>query len=191
MQNTYEIDNLKTLGLFSNPLRRQIFEVIISRPLSAKEIGEKLGINFAKLYYHLNLMEKAGIIQVEDERIASGITEKYYRAIAKQIQIAPNLLSSGINSGKQSINQVLLSTLETTEKDIERSLHAQYAELEEDTNVIFISRQLSYLTDEQANKFYEKLNFLIKEYESENRENSDLRSFALMIAFYPSYYFEH
>lgn len=191
IHNTYEIDDLKTLRLFSNPLRRQIYEAIIPRLLSAKEIGEKLGINFTKLYYHLNLMEKAGIIKVEDERIVSGITEKYYRAIAKRMQIAPNLLSSGTDREKQSINQVLLSTLETTEKDIERSLHAQYAELEEDTNVIFISRQLSYLTDEQANEFYEKLNSLIKEYESENSGNSDMQSFALMIAFYPSYYFEH
>ena len=190
MQNTYEIDNLKTLRLFSNPLRRQIYEVLVSQSSSAKEIGEKLGLNASKLYYHLNLMEKAGIIKVEDTKIISGIMEKYYRAIAKRIQIASDLLLSDTDTGKKNINQVLLSTLEATEKDIKRSLNALYAELEEDTHVIFISRQLSHLTDEQTNEFYEKLNSLIKEFESENTGNSDMQSFALMIAFYPSYYFE-
>ncbi len=190
LPNVYKISDLKSLRVLSNSLHRQIFEALISQSLSAKQIGEKLGINSTKLYYHLKLMEKIGIIKVEDTRIVSGIIEKSYRAVARQLQIDPSLLTSDSDSGKENINQILLSTLETTKKDIDRSLHAHYAELEQDPHVIIISRQLSRLSDEQANEFCEKLNSLIKDFERKNTNSPDLHSFSLMIAFYPNYYFE-
>lgn len=190
LQNMYTISDLRSLRVLANSLHRQIFEALISQPLTAKQIGEKLGINPTKLYYHLKLMEKVGIIKVENTQIVSGIIEKSYRAVARRLQINPSLLASDSDSGKENINQVLLSTLETTKNDIDRSLHAHYAELEQDPHIIIISRQVSHLSDEQANEFCEKLNSLIKDFEGKNTNSPDLQSFALMIAFYPNYYFE-
>jgi predicted ArsR family transcriptional regulator len=190
LPDLYTISDLKSLRVLSDSLHRQIFEVLITQSLSAKQIGEKLGINSTKLYYHLKLMEKAGIIKVENTQIVSGIIEKSYRAVARRLQIDPSLLTSDSDSGKENINQVLLSTLETTKKDIDRSLHAHYAELEQDSHVIIVSRQLCYLSDEQANEFCEKLNSLIKDFEGKNTNSSDMQSFSLMVVFYPNYYFE-
>lgn len=190
LPDVYTISDLRSLRVLSDSLHKQIFEVLISQSLSAKQIGKKLGINSTKLYYHLKLMEKVGIIKVENTQIVSGIIEKSYRAVARRLQIDPSLLTSDSDSGKENINQVLLSTLETTKKDIGRSLHAHYAKLEQDPHVIIISRQLSYLSDEQANEFCEKLNSLIKDFEGKNTNSSDMQSFSLMVAFYPNYYFE-
>jgi hypothetical protein len=85
---------------------------------------------------------------------------------------------------------VLLSTLDTTRDDINRSLHAHYNELEQDSRCIIISRQLSRCTDKRADEFCERLDSLIKEFGDTNSNSLDLQAFALTIAFYPSYYFE-
>ena len=184
------ISDLKTLKLISDPLHRQIFEALISQSLTAKQLSKKLGLISTKIYYHLKLMEEAEIIQVVDTQIVSGIIEKSYRAAARRLQVDPNLLAPNSDSGKENIGNVILSTLDTTREDIYRSLHAHYAELEQDPRMVFISRQLSHLTDYQADEFCEKLDSLIKEFEHANSGSPDLQTFALTIAFYPSYDFE-
>jgi len=51
-------------------------------PATVKELAGALDVAPKSLYYHVNLLEKHGLIRVVDTRLVSGITEKRYRATA-------------------------------------------------------------------------------------------------------------
>lgn len=190
LPTTFSIDDLETLKIIADPLRGQIFEALILQPLTVKQIAKKLNVAATKLYYHVKLLEKIGLIQVIDTQLVSGILEKHYRATAQRLKFDPNLLTTASNSSKDDINTVLLATIDTTREDIARSLKAHYSELDQDTRCIMISRQLSRFSDERADEFCQRLEELIKEFSDADAKSNKMQTFALTIAFYPSYHFQ-
>ena len=186
----FSINDLETLKIISDPLRGQILEALILQPLTVKQVGERIGVTATKLYYHINLMEKHGLIKVVSTQIISGIIEKSYRATAQRIQINSNLLSPVSDTDKDNINTIVLSTIETTREDMLRSLQSHHADLEQDNRCIMISRQLSHFSGERADEFCQRLDTLINEFRDADTELTNDQTFALTIAFYPSYYFQ-
>lgn len=195
MDTIFTITDLETLKVISEPLRAQLVEVLVAEPLTVKQVADKLGLAVSKLYYHVNLLEKHGLIQVVDTRIVSGIIEKQYRAVASKLDVDKNLLNFATDEGKETINAIINSTIDLTREDLLRSLQARYFELEQQTAVhrpraILITRELSRIPDERADEFIEQLNTLIKSFGNEDTNDSTLRTYALTIAFYPSFYFK-
>jgi DNA-binding transcriptional ArsR family regulator len=189
VDSSFVIGDLDTLKVISDPLRGQILEALVFEPMTVKQVAEKLGVAPTKLYYHIRVMEKHGLIKVVETRVVSGIIEKQYRATAPRLKVEPSLLTSNSDTGKENINTVLLSTIETTREDILRSLQARYFELEEDTRCMLISRQLSRFSDKFADEFCQRLDALLKEFSNANTDSADMQTYALTIAFYPSFYF--
>lgn len=187
------IRDLDTLKVIADPLRTQILEVLILQPLTVKQVAEKLGLAASKLYYHVNLMEKHGLIRVVDTRVVSGIIEKTYRAAATNLDIDPSLLAFTTDAGKDNINTVLVATIDTTRDDILRSLQARYFELEQGAGQrsrrVVVTRQLSRIPDERADEFAARLDALLKEFNAADTDSPDLQTYALTVAFYPSFYF--
>ena len=60
---TMMINDLESLKVFSDPLRNQIMEILAPEKLTINQIAKKLGLAPSKLYYHINLLEKHGLIQ--------------------------------------------------------------------------------------------------------------------------------
>lgn len=185
----YVIKDLETLRVVSDPLRAQILETLILQTLTVKQVAEKLGVGAMKLYYHIRLLEKHGLIEVVNTRVISGIVEKYFHATAQRLTVDPSLLASDSDAGKENINTVLLSTIDTTRDDILRSLQARYFELEDDSPIILISRQLSHIPDKRADEFCQRLEALLKEFGDADNKSTDMQTYALTIAFYPSFHF--
>ena len=76
-----KITDLESLKVLADPLRLSILEYLM-KPSTVKRIAEKLGKPPTKLYYHFNLLEQHGLIQLVDTRVVSGIIEKHYQATA-------------------------------------------------------------------------------------------------------------
>ena len=60
------ISDLDTLKVVSDPFRVQILEVLVHEPQTVNQVAEKMGLAPSKLYYHFNMLEKHGLIQVVD-----------------------------------------------------------------------------------------------------------------------------
>lgn len=86
------INDLETLKVLADPLRLSILDHV-QAPSTVKVVAQRLGRPPTKLYYHFNLLEKHGIIQVVETRIVSGIVEKQYQATARRYRLAYGLLS--------------------------------------------------------------------------------------------------
>lgn len=77
----------------SSGLRMRILQVC-RRPSSVREIARFLDMPVTRLYYHTNLLEEAGFIEVVHTRKSGARLEKVYRVAARTITPGPELLNT-------------------------------------------------------------------------------------------------
>ncbi len=191
--HTYIIRDLELLKVIADPLRNQVFEALVLQPLTVKQVADQLGLATSKLYYHINLLEKHSLIRVVDTRVVANMIEKYYRATACNLDVDPALLSFSTDEGKDTINTLLTSTIDTTREDILRSLQAHYLDLEQGAEQhprrVVVTRQVSRIPEERVHAFQERLVALLEEFKAADVASDDLQTYAFTVAFYPSFYF--
>jgi DNA-binding transcriptional ArsR family regulator len=88
-------EQLKALG---HPLRLRILETLgagAEEHLTNRELASKLGVDPGHLHFHVRMLLKSGLIE-----LAGGGQgrEKPYRAVARTVRVAPELLASGLTS---------------------------------------------------------------------------------------------
>lgn len=76
------VSDLETLKVTADALRLRLIDLLRQRPATAKALAAVLETQPRSLYYHLNLLERHGLIRVVETRLVSGIQEKTYRASA-------------------------------------------------------------------------------------------------------------
>ena len=87
-------DQLKALG---HPLRLRVLEALgeSEDPLSNRELAQRLGVDPGHLHFHVRMLLRAELIkQVPSEKGR----EKPYRAAAKTLKVAPELVSAGAST---------------------------------------------------------------------------------------------
>ena len=67
----------------ADPLRMRIIGLLNDSDggMTANELGERLGMNPNRLYYHLRILESAGVIGVVDTRASGRMVERVYDQI--------------------------------------------------------------------------------------------------------------
>lgn len=192
---TFTIADLDTLRVVADPLRNQIVELLIMEPLTVKQVAERLGLAPSKLYYHIGLLEKHGIIEVAETRMVANLQEKDYRAAAHAFHIAPELLSFGTSAGRDTLTSLIISTMDTTREDFLRTVQARTLSLEqgksEQLRHAILTRETARVPESRLPEFMDRLETLIKEFSAaDSDDDSEPRhNYAFTLAFYPSLYF--
>ena len=190
------IKDRETLKVIADPLRAQILDTLRVEPLTVKQVANRLGQVSSKLYYHFNLLEKYGFIRVVETRQVSNMIEQTFQSVASKLDIAPALLSTATDEGKDSVYELVRSTLDATREDILRSLPARFFDLEkgavQNPRSVVLNRQVCILTDECAVEFTERLHALINEFDELQvpAGTPGAMHYGLAMAFYPSFYCE-
>lgn len=189
----FTIEDLETLKVVADPLRTQILELLTVEPLTVKQVAERLGLTASKLYYHVNMLEKHGLIRVVSTRVIANVIEKQYRAEAVDYDVAPALLSFSSESGQANINTLVQVTIDATRDDILRSFQARAFDLGHGAPAqprrVVLSRQLSRIPEDMAEAFRDRLEALVREFSAADEAGAATQTHALTIAFYPSFYF--
>ena len=190
------VHDLETLKILADPLRNQILEVLAPEKLTINQMAEKLGLSPSKLYYHINLLEKYGLIREVDSIVKANIIEKVYWISAYECKMDDNLCNFSTPEGQQSVMTAMVTPIDSTREDILRSLEARATALdqgaEEHPRQVVIYRELRAMSDETADKFAERIKVVLEDFEHfEGEEDSgDSHVRALTVAFYPSFYYE-
>jgi len=194
--STYTIRDIGTLRVITDSLRIQILELMIQEPQTVNQVADKLGLAPSKLYYHVNLLEKHGLIQVAETRTVANIIEKVYRAVARNIDIDPSLFTFRTEEGKEAFNSTITPILDTTREDLLRSLQARAFQLdqgaEEHPRGVIVTRDISHLSEKRVKEFMERLTKLQNEFYEADQGAPSLESpnYALTLVFYPTFYFK-
>ncbi|MCE7984096.1 MAG: ArsR family transcriptional regulator [Caldilinea sp. CFX5] len=184
-QAEFVIQDIETLRAISDPLRIRLLE-LMAQPQTVKEIASQLGVGKTKLYYHLNLLEKHGIIRVVRTRVVSGIIEKSYQVTAFSYRPAKELLLPGAEGAQQGI-AIVESILDATRADLSHGLKTGQLALgkEAQERQLLLGRVVMSLTPEQATSFYERFAALLTEVSQYEKPATGGQTYSLTVAFFP------
>lgn len=122
MKDILVLRELEQIKAISHPYRVEVFECFEGdQPQSAKQIAEKLGEPHAKVNYHIKSLLKVGILELVDERVKSGIIEKYYLPAAKALVIDKSFVQNLDDDMVQTMNQASISFFEKISEDYYRA----------------------------------------------------------------------
>lgn len=169
----FVIEDLETLKVLTDNLRVRILRTFGREPRTVKEIAERLDMPQAKLYYHVNMLEKHAIIKVVETRIVSGIIEKLYSVAAKSYRPGAGLLSAVAPSDEQSQMEAMLhSVIEAAREDLRHSLAKGKASLDDQALLaqkVQIAYRTLYLTPDALEEFHREFEALLKRTGSQAR----------------------
>lgn len=188
-QPEHTIDNLETLKIYFDPMRIKIVHALAKQARTVHEIADELNIPFTRLYYHLNLLEKHGIIRVVETRaLAGAVEENYYRVTAHMFVIDRKLMTIRPDDSESGLELLLDTVLENTRRDIRESINDGVIDLEKrapEPDALLIRRGFSYLTEDQARHFSERILALMQEITLAQNQHEG-QYYAMVMAFYPS-----
>src|ERR1051325_11268097 len=94
MLDTLTIDRPEQLKALGPPLRLRVLEELGSRgeSLTNRELAQRLGVDPGHLHFHVRMLLNAGLIELAER---SGGREKPYRAVARHVRVAPELITTG------------------------------------------------------------------------------------------------
>jgi DNA-binding transcriptional ArsR family regulator len=185
----HTITTLEALKVFSDPLRQQIIEALLDGAKTVKQIASELELAPTKLYYHVNLLEEHGLIQVTETRIVSGIIEKHYVAAAREYYIERSLLTPGQNMSDEGLAIALDAMIEPIRTDIQKSMQQGLIDTSENApehRKFRMWRAMSELSDADAAEFYARLEKLVDEFNGSKAEGVENHHYGLLIGIYPA-----
>jgi DNA-binding transcriptional ArsR family regulator len=90
----YEAESLEQLRALADKLRIRIFNLLAQEPMTVTQVGKALATAPAKIHYHVRELERVKLVRQVYTREKSGILEKYYRAVARDLSVPRSLVTS-------------------------------------------------------------------------------------------------
>ena len=122
LADTFPIENLEQLRVLADPLRMRILDQLVQRPMTMSQLGDAFGESTAKMHYHVRELEKFGFIKLVEKRERGGFIEKYYRAVARDVRVPPDLLHT---SSSSELARPIQDYFEKISQEVMRSITLQ------------------------------------------------------------------
>jgi len=193
---SYRISDIEQVKALAHPLRMRIIEALAaSEPMTTKQVAKSLGEKPTRLYHHVDLLEKTGLIRLTHTRQNRGATEKYYEAIARQFQADTHLFSEESTVDQESALRPMIRTVfDNTLSEMLRLLDTHRADklLEDEGLLSYVEM---HLTQEQIDEVQQKLKDVLAHLQSyedpeSGTDDEGLRKYRLTMAHYPLDRFE-
>lgn len=187
LQDEYIIDNTDTMKVIADPLRLRILRNL-RRPRTVKDVAGRLDLPPTKLYYHVNLLEKAEMIRVVETNIVSGIIEKVYQVTARSFRLAEDLLMDPATH-RSGFSDMVAAIFDDVRGELVRAVESGVLNNKPDENDYdTIWRAEARLTKAELTEFHERLVAWAKEIGERaqaNRERLDLPKHSILVVFHP------
>lgn len=180
----------RDLKLLAEPTREFIFNALVPEPRTATELGELLGCPTTRLYHHLKLLEKHGLIMVVAQRLVSGIVERRYRAVAQRLRLDRSAFGADM-PGNERLQSILSYVFDQARSDVEKSHAAGLIDLAlkpPAPGALMAYRHVLKLTAEDRDRLIDQLHRIYDEYEKLSQESVPEQGefIGLVLAAYPT-----
>jgi DNA-binding transcriptional ArsR family regulator len=181
-----EVEDIAVFEVLNNPTRFRILRRLVE-PKSARDIAEELDVPPTRLYYHFNMLEEAGVIEVVETRKVGAMLQKLYQNTARSFRPSPKL-SQGHHDPGELARIAVSVVLDGARVDAEESVSAHFERLRtgdsHDSLVGSLGRTVAFMDRERAEAFRDKLEKLIEE-EFDANESTEGIEFGLSYVFFP------
>ena len=102
-----------------SPPRRRLLEAL-HHPMSATQVADVVGMSRQQANYHLRVLERAGLVELVEERQRRGCTERILRATSGAFVVDPAVLQPPGETGDQFAAEHLMSIAGDVVRDVAR-----------------------------------------------------------------------
>jgi DNA-binding transcriptional ArsR family regulator len=188
MREVLYIDDVERAGLLLKPLRIDMLR-LMTAPRTCPELGEALGETPQKIYYHVKVLEQAGLVEKVAERRVGGIMEGLYQAVARSYWLSPRLVGALGGEGAAR-DQLSLGYIVGLAERLQTDIGTLARWVDVDTPSLGLTAEI-YLEDgARRAEFLEELRASVQaiaeKYGAVTGEERDPQAFRLMIACYPA-----
>ena len=71
---THVLDTVERLKAMADPIRIRFVLELLDGPRTVREVAEALDVPPTRLYYHLRILERHGLVKVANRRMVSGMS---------------------------------------------------------------------------------------------------------------------
>jgi DNA-binding transcriptional ArsR family regulator len=180
MKETYEIKDLETVRLLSDPLKLRILQAFADSAKTTKQVATELGEPITKLYRHVDALHDSNLLEVVGERQKRGTIERTFRAVARRFEVDHSLFSGeSADTGADAVREVLRAS----ETEILNAL-ANFSD-DPESRMVF-ARVRGKASPEIIAELQEKLNEWMQSMPGDDQAPADdAREYGGLIAFYP------
>ena len=91
------VEEPEKVRLALSPIRRQLLD-LLREPSSATQLAAALDLPRQRVNYHLRELEKAGLVELVEERQRRGFTERILRASAATLVVDPEVMGRAFST---------------------------------------------------------------------------------------------
>ena len=178
------------LRVLAEPARSFIVYSLVPEAKTVKMLAAELQCPPTRLYYHMQQLEKHGLIRVERARLVSGILEKHYRAVAREFPLDRAAYGDDPKSDTQRSEALLAYVFDQTRLEISRGLVSGQIDIRKrapDASSLMAYRNVLKLDESQAARLYQRLFDFWAEYDAIAHEPArEGQFYAFCVALYPN-----
>ena len=155
------IDDPMAVDAINDPLRWRIYNQV-HQPKTARQLGDILGVQPSRLYYHLNLLERHGWVRVAEERrtAGNGVERLYGPGFEGGFVLSDRVMDEpGFNTHGWQIGE-----LEESFRPFERNMDLAFERGYPADGVFGAARRFRRLSPEKTAELCDKIEALLAEY---------------------------
>jgi hypothetical protein len=166
----------------------------LSEALTTKQIAKAVDLPPSRLYYHVNLLDKHGLLKVADTRLVSGIVEKHFRAAAQFFTVDPGLFRPASPEASAAFDAAISAFFDGAKTEAIKSRRADLFKLQSADEEkaghrpkVRLSCSVAYLTPENAELIQEKLSKIVNEIDTfSDPKVTEGQRYSLIVGFFPT-----
>lgn len=164
------INDLEGLKAIASPIRMQLIFRFRSAA-SVADVASAMDVPVTRLYYHVNALVDAGVLEVLEIKKKGPQLEKIYRVAGATIRPGPDVFSQ-VGDPRESAEAAATLILDTTRVELVEALtrHAEHG-FDPESSPGAIGRSLAAVPVHLIPKFLERLNEFVDEFT--NTETDD------------------
>jgi DNA-binding transcriptional ArsR family regulator len=186
VKDIHKLADVRQVRAVADPLRLRILEAFRDKSMTTKQVATLLGEKPTRLYHHVELLERAGLIRLVKTRRNRGTVERYYRSVAVEFIVDRGLLelSQGAAKATRNYESLFLGALEATLAEARNSVSAKLVTpLKQKRNALMFRHKFSG-TEAEIGRFMDKVSRWIHECQAAGHGRGGTQ-YGLTIAFYP------
>lgn len=186
MDDTFVIDKPEQLKALADPLRQRLLNAFCGNPATTKQVALQLGEKPTRLYHHVDLLHKAGLIELVETRPNRGTLEKYYVAAGRNFVVDHQMLRAMGGEGDATIEAqaMVVNLLEAALAEARTRFDGDAAPAESGAPSMVMAEARFHFTKSQAKAFVDKMCDWLKECEG-SAEVEDGQAYLLSAVLFP------
>jgi len=97
----------------------------LSLPRTVKQVADRLGISYRRLYHHMQVLEEAGVVEQVNVPHRRSVAERYYKVREGELLISPQATGTTLNETHLLAQQVATTTCNELTSVLQLDRHFQ------------------------------------------------------------------